>query len=277
MKRLLFPAFVSITLAVGALAVSACDPDLTPKAVAGEGGKEEPGTTDSGPKPIDDSGMKSETGPDEGGADAAVTEHKIDGTNDFAAGEKLATTSSAAPAYSAYISWDDKKIYFGMEGDAVAAADNRWVLIYVDGNPGNAGTSTGLPYGCGAPPTCTVQQATLPFNAGFHIRWKSTNSYTNLQQWNATSGMWDDKGAISTFARNGKFMELSVARVALGSPAKLKVHVNMLIEKTGEEWTFAGVPSASFTDGVGPSPFQRYFEFDLADKAKAPNTYAPKP
>jgi hypothetical protein len=52
----------------------------------------------------------------------------------------------------------------------------------------------------------------------------------------------------------------------------------MLIEAPAPPgWTYAGVPSTSFTDGASPAMFSKYYEFDLADLAKAPNAYAPKP
>jgi hypothetical protein len=271
MKRLLFPA--SVLIAIGTLVgVAACDPDLSIKTVPGEGGSEGGAATD-GPlqQPTEEAGPPAEGGTEEAGIDAAV-EHKIDGTNDFTAGEKFPTSS---PQYDGYVSWDDKKVYFGMQGADIAGpgSANKWVLIYVDGVPGNAGTATGISYDCSA--ACTAQQASLPFNAGFHLRWKTDNTYTNLQKWSGSA--WTDVGPISTVSRSGTFMEISITRLALGSPAKLKVHMNMLIEKTGEEWTYAGVPSTSFTDGKDPATFAKFYEFDLADRAKAPNTYPLKP
>jgi hypothetical protein len=275
MKRLLFPAFVASVLGagvVGLASLAACDPDLGIVKTPGEGGAE--GGEADGPvqQPSPEAGETSETGPSsEGGTEAGTNEHVIDGTNDFTAGEKLATTS---PGYDAYVSWDDKKIYFGMSGMAIGTAlPSRWVLVYVDGTPGNAGTATGISYDCSG--GCTAQAAHLPFNAGYHLRWKADGNYTNLQKYSGTA--WTDVGPVSTFDRKGDFMEVSITRALLGSPTKLKVHMNMLIEKSGEEWTFAGAPPTSFTDGKNPASFGKYFEFDLADKAKSPSTYAPLP
>ena len=216
--------------------------------VAGEGGATEAGATD-GPvvQPQTEAGPTPEGGADEGGSEAGAAAHVIDGTNDFTAGEKLATSS---PGYDAYVSWDDKKVYFGMSGgDIGTTSSSKWVLIYVDGVPGNAGTATGISYDCGG--TCAAQQAHLPFNAGYHLRWKVDGNYTNLQKYSGSA--WTDVGPISTVDRKGTFMELSVTRALLGSPTKLKVHMNMLIEQTGAEWTYAGVPSTSFSPD-GPNP-----------------------
>jgi hypothetical protein len=279
MKRLLFPAFVAGlgfgVLGMGALGAglleAGCDPSLAVENVPGEGGADA-GTTD-GPvaQPREEAGPTSEGGTEEAGIEAGAAEHAIDGTNDFAAGEKLATSS---PGYDGYVSWDDKKIYFGMSGmDVGASSSSKWVLIYVDGAPGNTGSATGISYDCSG--SCAAQQAHLPFNAGYHLRWKADGMYTDLQKWDGT--MWTDVGPIGTRARKGNFMELSITRALLGSPLTLKVHMSMLIEQAGAEWTYSGVPSTSFTDGKAPASFTKYYEFDLANTTKAPNAYAPKP
>lgn len=273
MKRLLFPAFLTLTpaLAASLLVAAGCDPDLGVITTAGEGGSEASAGEASAPPPPSEGGTTDEGGtPSEAGTDAGAGEHKIDGINDFAPGEKFATSS---PGYDAYVSWDDKKVYFGMSGaDVGAGSPTRWVLLYVDGMPGNAGTPTGIAYDCSA--ACAAQQANLPFNAGYHLRWKADNGYTTLEKWGGSA--WGPVGPISTYAQKGTFMEISLLRSLLGSPNKLKVHMTMLIENAGEEWTYAGLPSTSFTDGKAPASFTKYFEFDLADTAKAPNTYAPK-
>jgi hypothetical protein len=273
MKRLLFPAFVAAAVAGGLLALAACDPDLGVVTTPGEAGAKETSTADAPVAPSSEAGPTTEGGTDDGGTEAGPTAHVIDGTNDFTAGEKLATSS---PGYDAYVSWDDKKIYFGMSGsDIGTTATNKWVFLYLDGVPAGSGSPTGIAYDCGG--TCAPgQQAHLPFNAGYHVRWKVDGSYSNLQKWSGSA--WSDVGPISTFARTGTFWEISLTRALLGSPAKLKVSMNMLIEAADPPgWTYAGVPSTSFTDGYAPANFSKYFEFDLADQAKAPSAYAPKP
>ena len=277
MARLLFPAFAGAVVGSAILAVAACDPDLTPHVVPGRPATEG-GTTDApAPPPSGDGGPTSEGG-GEGGTEAGVA-HLIDGINDFAPGEKLATTS---PLYDGYLSWDEANVYFGMSGKDVGdVSDKKWVLIYVDGNPGagNPGSATGIGYNCSG--ACTSQQAHLPFSAGFHVRWKADGKYTDLQKWNPNAvpmAAWVDVGPISTVARQGTFMELSIARSAFGKPTKLKVHMNMVIEQTGVEWTYAGVPSTSFMpDQSAPPAFAKFYEFDLSDRAKAPNAYTPLP
>lgn len=264
-------------LAVVALA-SACDPDLTvPTGTAPtDGGPVTSPTTAPTQEPIPGSDASTpDGGADAGGADAGPTGHQIDGINDFTMGETFLTTS---PAYNAYASWDDANVYFGMAGADIASGSSaKWVLIYVDGSPGNSGTNVGIGYDCGG--TCFSQAAKLPFNAGYHIRWKADNSYTNLQKWDGAA--WTNVGPISTVARQGQFLELSVARVALGSPTHLKVNAFMLIEQSGVEWTYSGLPQGSFTDGKGANggsnQSTKYFDFDLGDHVTSPNSFPIKP
>lgn len=267
MKRLLFPAVV---LAAFMVAAAACDPDLTPVKVAGEGGASEGGGSEGGPITPDDSGVTPTDGStSETGTDSGPPSHKIDGTNDFAAGEKFQTTSSATN-YFGYVSWDAKNVYFGMEGADVSAttpnAGNKWILIYM-GRDAAPGTTTGIDY-------AGQQQPTLPFAASTNIRLKIDGSFSEVQE--SSGGAWT-KNALAVFTqqRSGTFLELAISRAALGNPTKLRVHMNMLIEGGGVDHTYSGVPSTSFTDGKDPD-FGKYFEFDLSDLAKAPNTYTPK-
>ena len=48
---------------------------------------------------------------------------------------------------------------------------------------------------------------------------------------------------------------------------------DMLVEGNDSDWTWAAVPSDSFVDGRDPD-FHKYFEFDLANGSKAPNSYS---
>lgn len=251
------------------LLVPACDPDLTVVKTAPDAGGEGGGPgAGPGPGPSGDGGGE----PSDGGADDASPEddagapaHKIDGTDDFKPTEKFLTSS---PGYEGYITWDDKRIYVGMSGNDVGSGkSDRWVLVYIGGA---TGTTTGLDYG-------GKQQPTLPFAAGFHVRWKADGTYTNGQRWDGAA--WVDAagaGLVPVAMQKGKFMEMSINRAAIENPQTLKIHMSMLIEGGGADWTYSAVPSTSFVDGLDPD-YGKYFEFDLADLTKAPGSYAPKP
>lgn len=259
-------------LFLGGLVV-ACDPDLN---ITTRGG----GGSDGGPKDLQPSPTGGDASPSidpDGGqepvveqdADIPPTGRKIDGVNDFAPSEKLPTTSSAGN-YDGYIAWDPTRLYFGMSGpDVGSKAQNKWVHVYL-GVPGVSGTKTGIPYGSPG----QQQQPKLPFDATHHLRWKVSGDYSSVEIFEA--GAW--KSASAAFvpivaAQQGNFVEMSITRASINATGKLAVHMNMLIEGGGADWTYAGVPSTSFTDGKNPS-FGKYFEFDLANTTKAPNAYA---
>jgi hypothetical protein len=278
-KRLsLFAPLLASALALAA----ACDPDLTP-AKAGDGGAEG-GPTSSGssgssgtPTDAGDGDATSDAPSDAGGDDAGTT-HAIDGNNDFAAADRLDTSSSVPKPYYAYVSWDASKVYFGMSGDDIGptATDKKWVLIYVDGNPGNAGTDLGIAYNGGGAAS-TPQQAKLPFAAGFHFRWKTGgDKYNDLQKWSGSA--WTKVALTVDLKQKNDFVELAIPRSVLGSPKKLKVVMLMSIEDPGNEWTYAVAPKNGWTDGRFPAPQQipKYYELDL-DDTKPASQYAPLP
>jgi hypothetical protein len=261
----------------------ACDPKLEIQSAPGDGGAEG-GPTPTNPAPPappggDDAGDASMG--DDGGTEGG-TGHPFTGSaSDFASGEKFVTTSPGPPdTYNGYVAWDAKNVYFGMQGkDVGSGLGDRWVLLYV-GVPGVAGTTTGIAYNCGGACNTPAQQATLPFPASHHIRWKVDNSYSNVQK--SSGGAWTDETLLPPLVikRSGTFVELAVSRAALGSPSKLDVHMTMLIEEpsggANGGWTYSGVPSTSFTDGYNPS-YAHYYEFDLTDLATPPTMYTPKP
>lgn len=183
----------------------------------------------------------------------------IDGSNDFNSEEDFPTSSSG---YTAYITWDSSNIYVGMEGvDVGSLSDTKWVLIYLSGS---SGTTTGQTY--------ASQQPTLPFSAHWHLRWKTSN-WSSMQVFSSSWGeaAWDLSGDIH---QTGNFVEFKIPLSDLGYPVSVSMHVCMLNEASGGEWTYAGVPSDSFADGTDPN-FTKYFEFDLK-ASKAPGQYVSK-
>lgn len=266
-------------VAISAIAglTSACDPELNiVKTPGSEGGVGEGGpsplpssSSGDGGGEVDGSSSDNDSGSIEDDSGPGPSGHKVDGVNDFAPNEKLPTTSSGS-GYEAYVSWDATRIYFGMAGSDVGSkAANKWVLVYLGVPSAGAGTRTGINYG-------GQQQPTLPFDATHHLRWKASGDFTTVEVF--SGGVWkaSDPFIPVVAAQQGTFMEMSVTRAALGATGKISVHMNMLIEGGMNDWTYAGVPATSFTDGKNPSPFSKYFEFDLADLATAPSAYTPK-
>jgi hypothetical protein len=60
----------------------------------------------------------------------------------------------------------------------------------------------------------------------------------------------------------------------IGSPSGISLHVSMINENNPGFWTYAGVPSTSFTDGADPEYFSEYFQFELLG-IKRPTDYTP--
>ena len=170
----------------------------------------------------------------------------IDGNKDFLFSERF---SASTGGYAGYVAWDADYLYLGMEGADVGSNDpDKWVLAYIGTG---SGTRSGVTYG--------AQQPLLPFDAGYHVRWKADNSYINLQV-NSGTG-WTDGGWPGSHGHSGTYLELRLPLSALGSPTKVQVHMNLLRE-SGNGWSWASVPLLSFSDGADPD-YGQYLEFDL--------------
>ena len=180
--------------------------------------------------------------------------------NDFASGEAFTTST---PGYLAFITWDNTSLYLGVQGTDIAAnSSTKWVLVYLGGA---AGTTNGFPY--------NNQQPQLPFLAKYHFRWR-TDSFISARVFNGTA--WVDPGTGSgNFVRTGSFLEWRIPFANIGAPSEFGVHISMINEAGGTEWSYAAVPSNSFVDGYDPD-YSKYFHFDLSS-ASAPNSYPPLP
>lgn len=195
-----------------------------------------------------------------GGCSAYGHTIAIDGTDDFAATEKPATSSNG---YGARVAWDDTYLYIGMKGaDVASGSSTRWLLAYFSG-PG--GTTTGVQYNTQAP--------TLPFSAKWHVRWRADNMFTNAMQFAA--GQWSDAAWSFTgdVFQAGDLVEIRIPRADIGALATVDLHLSMINEAGGGEFTFAGTPSTSFTDAVDPD-YTKFYRFDL-EGCDAPSAYAP--
>ena len=105
--------------------------------------------------------------------------------DDFKANEKFVTTS---PGFEGFVAWDATRMYFGMSGtDVGSGSPEKWVHVYL-GVANKPGTTTGLNYR-------GVQQPTLPFDAAYHLRWKASGDYPNVQEWNASA--WVDASIVT--------------------------------------------------------------------------------
>ena len=281
-QRSFAASLASIGLLFAPVALLGCDPDLT---IA----KSDAAAADASTS-VNEAGSTSDATTEDASLDAGVSDGAADeGTTsdssvqdsglrtitsaaDFTMGERFVSSSGGANVYTGFVAWDRTRIYFGMQGPDVRANNARyWVQVYlaVPGADGGTaqGSTSGLAYG--------TQQPNLPFAATHHLRWKGDRSYTNSQSWSGSA--WVDATVSLPLLSAGSddFLVLSVSRAALGMPTSLKVHINMLIEESGNDWSYAAVPSTSFMDGADRD-YGKYFEFDLTS-SQAPNTFPAKP
>jgi hypothetical protein len=182
----------------------------------------------------------------------------IDGVKDFTADETF-ETSSTGSGFTGYISWDSQYLYIGREGYFLdGGGETDWLLVYIGGP---TGTTTGLVY--------NTQQPSLAFGAGYHIRWRGDDVYVNLLEYNGAT--WVDAGWPGDAHMAGEYLEMRVPLTSIGSPSMVQVHLNV----TSHDISYAAVPSTSFTDGYDPD-YTKYFEFDLTSPA-VPISYTPLP
>lgn len=188
-----------------------------------------------------------------GGSDGGVIAYShtiaIDGTNDFNSSDERFTTTTAA--FFTYVAWDSQYLYVGVEGaDVGSGSATRWVLIYLGGT---GGTTDGQSY--------NTQQPTLPFSARYHVRWRADNNLTEAQEYTTawTPLSWDFTGDVF---QTGSYLEMRIPLADIGNPTQLPVHINLINEQGGGEWTFAGTPSTSFTDGYDQN-YSAYYDFAI--------------
>ncbi len=187
----------------------------------------------------------------------------IDGMNDFTVADEMFQTSSMG--YNGYITWDNDYLYLGYKGPDIANSNPAIYLnIYLGGTPG---TTTGR--------MMNTQQPVLSFSAGHNIIWNTSNSVFQSYSFDGSSWITSSLVTPSDISRSSDFVEMRIPLASIGSPDKLKVHLNMLNATPGNEWSWGAVPSASFVDGYDPD-YTKYFEFNLKDNVK-PNQYTPLP
>jgi len=187
----------------------------------------------------------------------------IDGMNDFTVANEMFQTSSMG--YNGYITWDNDYLYLGYKGPEIANSNpNIYLNIYLGGTPG---TTTGR--------MMNTQQPVLSFSTGHNIIWNTSNSVFQSYSFDGSSWIISSLVTPSDISRSSDFAEMRIPLASIGSPDKLKVHLNMLNATPGNEWSWGAVPSTSFVDGYDPD-YSKYFEFNLKDNVM-PDQYTPLP
>jgi hypothetical protein len=179
--------------------------------------------------------------------------------NDFELDETFDTTT---PSFKGYVAWDAVNLYVGLSGsDVGGGSSTKFFVVYLGGA---GGTTTGVAY--------KNQTPGLPFEAMWQVHWKANNTNTRAVKWSGSQWVletWDFTGKV---VQSGSFVELAIPLVNIGSPSTVAVHLAMVNEQTGGEWTFAGVPFNSFTDGFDRN-YTKFYDFDLTGSI-APTQYS---
>jgi len=189
----------------------------------------------------------------------------IDGKNDFdTTKEGFATTSTG---FTAYVSWDATKLYFGYSGSDVKSGDAaKWIHLFIDVDPAaSKGATAGESYG--------GQQASfsgVTLRPDYYFRWKMDNSFQDVRA-HKGSNAWDASTIQPTTFQQGEFIETSLPLGSLGSPKQLGLVSYMLNEASGAEWVWAGLYAANFVDGKHAQiPLSKWLLADLST-ALTPN------
>jgi hypothetical protein len=181
-------------------------------------------------------------------------------------GERFVTTSGA---YTAYLTWDVTNLYVAMQGADVALTDSsRYLLVYVGGA---SGTTTGNVYG---PQTPGLPAA---LNAQYLLEWQATSVANGVvTSYAYAPSTWGAGAWTGEVARATDVVELRIPFADIGTPTtSLRVSLAMINNTTSAEWTFAGVPTGSFTDAKD-ADWAKYFDFNPWT-APYPNSYAALP
>jgi hypothetical protein len=106
-----------------------------------------------------------------------------------------------------------------------------------------------------------TQQPGLPFTANYHFRWKTNNTYHNLQAFNGSAWVDGNQTEVTAF-QSGQFVEFKIPLANIGSPTQIYLVGAMINEQGGSEWTYHRTPTNNGDDGYDKD-FTSKFGFNL--------------
>jgi hypothetical protein len=138
----------------------------------------------------------------------------INGAKDFVDAEHLIGTSDGS--YSAWISWDEDNMFFGMNGPGVGTVvqgRNDYVHFYVRGDTGDGQTNT--PDTLGA---SEFGSTNLPTTFTDHVFWRTDQGHTARHHYNGVG--WGGETAagvnVGFGAPGATYVEMSLSRTSVG-------------------------------------------------------------
>jgi hypothetical protein len=173
--------------------------------------------------------------------------------DDFNSGESFDVTTNT---FAEYVTWDSTNLYLGYQaGDLGTASDSKWILVYIDTDPGlGDGASNGMMF--------TGQASAFPvgFRPDHLLAWKLDN-LTVLKM--VYSGGWTSESYTSGSCKGSNTLKLSIPLSALGSPTQVGLTTFFISETSNPGWTYGGLLHGSFDDGDNPS-IGKYLLADFA-------------
>jgi len=189
---------------------------------------------------------------------------------DFDASTEMFDCTSAG--FGEYVTWDSANLYFGYlanELSASAGSTTKWILIYVDTDPGaGTGATTSLMLG--------TQASAFPsgFGAEHVLGWKFDNTIPLKRAY--SGGSWNNESYSASFCKGSNYLKLSIPRSAFGNPAKVGLTTFFVDETTLAEWTYSGLYNGAFTDGYSPA-IGKYLLADFSSSLAPNNALNIKP
>jgi hypothetical protein len=178
----------------------------------------------------------------------------IDGTDDFIAGERFATTTAG---YGLSLTWDAAAIYVGGRGaDVAGGTASRWLFVYFDLDPGaGTGALVGERY--------NTQRPVFPegFGAERYLRVQASGGVEDLKSFNGAA--WQVTLTGVDIARAGDFAEIAVPLAALGAAERVGIVAFWLNEAGQAVWSYGGLYPDAFVDGYhAENQIGRFVELD---------------
>lgn len=180
-------------------------------------------------------------------------------TNDFTAEEAFATSASGA---TAYMTWDQDRIYLGFQGAEFAGANI--FHVYLSGAPSDSTVTATPETGFGGTP--------LPFaNATWHFHYRADGADTATKNWNGVG--WGSATVTTQVQQGGagatSFVKVALLRSDLG--LAFSAPEDPIIRAVGAVWDAASGTNVGVFPGT--TPFAKYIESSLKD-SRAPNASA---
>ncbi|MDD5486852.1 MAG: T9SS type A sorting domain-containing protein [Dehalococcoidales bacterium] len=200
----------------------------------------------------------------------ATTFHtiSIDGNNDFTTNDEEFSTSSS-PNYTAYITWDESNLYFGMNGSDIYWTDGgseKVIFFYIDTDPQITPTS-------GTGSTSSIEWGitnTLPFTANYAFWWKKQTWHWALRPYSGSSWGDDTHSDEAGMVDRNSIVEFKIPLSYLGNPTQVYILMYFQDSDNGaSNWVWANVPSTN-SGGQGGQILSHYYSFSLID-SESPN------